>query len=423
MSFPDSCIWAGTVRSPLPQLGSRRGPRSKVTIFTARFGQSRVKVRGNRRCTSRHSRLAPPGQHGAVLVRSRTPVRCGRESSLPSHALAWRCGDGRVRSAAAYTYTGCTCSRSTISDGHLSVADPDRETLSDRKRSRQRWRFVAERTGENSPTPTVCGSTNCGTRSGCRHRESGHHGHPDPSGREPEAAGDRGCRDYRPRPVAGPSRRHCLPDYLLAARTGDGGAPVGAVAAPGSGMCGTPGVPIWPASHGSDDANVAIANGQSCLPGVATTAQLMPSVFPSAQSELAAWVWSPGLPPASRPPNPTALLLAFELWYCVWGLLEIANHPAAPVYGPCFSMTVVGSKASYAATLPWNSRWMVCSLVPATGARSPATSTKALNRSGCITVKSTAQVPPIDQPTTPQLAAPELVPNVELTYGTTSLVR
>ena len=31
-------------------------------------------------------------------------------------------------------------------------------------------------------------------------------------------------------------------------------------------------------------------------------------------------------------------------------------------------------------------------------------SSNALNMSGCMTARSTAQVPPIDQPTTPQLA-------------------
>ena len=38
------------------------------------------------------------------------------------------------------------------------------------------------------------------------------------------------------------------------------------------------------------------------------------------------------------------------------------------------------------------------------GDRSPAMSTNALNISGCIAARSTAQVPPIDQPTIPQLA-------------------
>src|SRR5258708_35589599 len=66
-------------------------------------------------------------------------------------------------------------------------------------------------------------------------------------------------------------------------------------------------------------------------------------------------------------------------------------------------------------------RAMVWSLVPALGPMSPATSTKVLNNSGCITVRSTAHVPPIDQPTTPQLAL--LTPKVPVTYGGTSLVR
>ncbi len=50
-------------------------------------------------------------------------------------------------------------------------------------------------------------------------------------------------------------------------------------------------------------------------------------------------------------------------------------------------------------------------------------STKLLNRSGCITVRSTAHVPPIDQPTMPQSAGLALVPKCAFTYGTTSLVR
>ena len=49
-------------------------------------------------------------------------------------------------------------------------------------------------------------------------------------------------------------------------------------------------------------------------------------------------------------------------------------------------------------------------------------SSNALNMSGCITVRSTAHVPPIDQPTTPQLARLELTPNFEIMYGTTSFV-
>src|ERR1044071_9654219 len=68
-------------------------------------------------------------------------------------------------------------------------------------------------------------------------------------------------------------------------------------------------------------------------------------------------------------------------------------------------------------------RVMVCSLVPALGPVSPAMSTKVLNSSGCITVRSTAQVPPIDQPRTPQFALAVLTPNVDSTYGGTSLVR
>jgi hypothetical protein len=58
----------------------------------------------------------------------------------------------------------------------------------------------------------------------------------------------------------------------------------------GSGVCATPGLPIWPASQGSDEANTWAANGQVCPPGVATTAQAIPFARPSAHSELAAWV-------------------------------------------------------------------------------------------------------------------------------------
>src|ERR1700758_1114730 len=63
------------------------------------------------------------------------------------------------------------------------------------------------------------------------------------------------------------------------------------------------------------------------------------------------------------------------------------------------------------------------SLVPALGPMSPAMSTNELNSSGCITVRSTAQVPPIDQPTTPQRDGSELTPKLETMYGTTSLVK
>ena len=99
---------------------------------------------------------------------------------------------------------------------------------------------------------------------------------------------------------------------------------------------------------------------------------------------------------------------------------EPARHAAV---GAVPVITVVGSKAAQAAALPPNSRAMVCSLVPALGPRSPAMSTNALNRSGCMTVRSTAQVPPIDQPATPQLARFGLTPKFETMNGTTSLVR
>src|SRR5579875_2117822 len=66
---------------------------------------------------------------------------------------------------------------------------------------------------------------------------------------------------------------------------------------------------------------------------------------------------------------------------------------------------------------------MVCALVPELGPRSPAMSTNVLNSSGCITVRSTAHVPPIDQPTTPQLDRSGLTPKVDTMNGSTSLVR
>lgn len=86
-------------------------------------------------------------------------------------------------------------------------------------------------------------------------------------------------------------------------------------------------------------------------------------------------------------------------------------------------MTVVGSKAAHAAALLPNRRLMLCFLFPAFGLRSPAISSNALNMSGCMTVKSTAQVPPIDHPAMPQLAGLVLTPKWEIMYGTMSLVR
>ena len=66
--------------------------------------------------------------------------------------------------------------------------------------------------------------------------------------------------------------------------------PAGRTGGPGSGTAGTPGVPIWPASQGSEAVNTRAANGQSCLPDCATTAQLMPSALPSAHRVFAAAV-------------------------------------------------------------------------------------------------------------------------------------
>ena len=59
----------------------------------------------------------------------------------------------------------------------------------------------------------------------------------------------------------------------------------------GSGMTGRPGVRSWLASHGNAAANARAANGQSCLPGWAITAHLIPLALPVAHSELAAAVW------------------------------------------------------------------------------------------------------------------------------------
>ena len=77
------------------------------------------------------------------------------------------------------------------------------------------------------------------------------------------------------------------------------------------------------------------------------------------------------------------------------------------------SITVLGSNAAQASAFPPNNRAMVCVLLPAFGKKSPATSRNALNFSGCITVRSTAQVPPIDHPATPQLDRSRLTPKFE----------
>ena len=51
---------------------------------------------------------------------------------------------------------------------------------------------------------------------------------------------------------------------------------------------GTPGVRSWPAIQGSAVAKACDAKVQSCLPGAATTAQVIPLALPSAHSEFAA---------------------------------------------------------------------------------------------------------------------------------------
>src|SRR6201999_2308656 len=94
-----------------------------------------------------------------------------------------------------------------------------------------------------------------------------------------------------------------------------------------------------------------------------------------------------------------------------------------PVYRPCLAITVAGSKAAQASVSPPKSRAMVCAFVPASGPTLPAMSTNELNNSGCMTVRSSAHVPPMDQPAMPQRAGSGLTPNFEIMYGTTSLVR
>src|ERR1700754_3913137 len=86
-------------------------------------------------------------------------------------------------------------------------------------------------------------------------------------------------------------------------------------------------------------------------------------------------------------------------------------------------MTVRGSNAAQAAASPPYRRLIVCCLVPELGPRSPPMSSKVENMSGCITVRSMAHVPPMDQPTTPQFAGSDDAPNREITNGRTSFVR
>ena len=66
---------------------------------------------------------------------------------------------------------------------------------------------------------------------------------------------------------------------------------------------------------------------------------------------------------------------------------------------------------------------MVCAFVPVLGAISPSILTKVLNKSGYFTVRLTAQVPPVDQPSTAQFAGSSLTPKVSIMNGTTSSVR
>src|SRR5689334_11494702 len=197
--------------------------------------------------------------------------------------------------------------------------------------------------------------------------------------------------------VGSSGMRPTVPVYLPAACSfwlegrGGGGAGSGPV---GNETGDTPGVPSREASQGRPATNARAANGQSCLPGCVTTAQSIPFALPVAHNEFAAAVWSLGL------------AAAFTTIGCGRddGVPLMANHPATPLYCPWRVITVIGSNAAYAAALPPNSRAMVWALLPELGVKSPAMSSNALNMSGCITVRSTAQVPPIDHPTTPQLA-------------------
>src|ERR1700761_7663970 len=218
-----------------------------------------------------------------------------------------------------------------------------------------------------------------------------------------------------------------MPRYPCQRPTGSArgaGADMGGQVA-GAGVLGTPGVSSRPASQGSAAAKALLAKGQSCLPGWATMAQLMPLARPRAHNDSAAEIWSSGLMTASRPLRATSLASVTDRPRRRFGGLldDTSNQPETPMYRPCLAMTVAGSKAAQASALPPNSRAMVCALVPVSGPMLPAMSTNELNNSGCMTVRSSAHVPPMDQPTMPQCAGSGLTPNFEIMYGTTSLVR
>src|SRR5271170_8367084 len=98
-----------------------------------------------------------------------------------------------------------------------------------------------------------------------------------------------------------------MPRYPCQRPTGSAwGAGAGGQVA-GAGILGTPGVSSRPASQGSAAAKALLANGQSCLPGWATMAQLMPLARPSAHNDSAAEIWSLGFVTDSRSLRATSL--------------------------------------------------------------------------------------------------------------------
>src|ERR1700739_1329399 len=83
-------------------------------------------------------------------------------------------------------------------------------------------------------------------------------------------------------------------------------------------------------------------------------------------------------------------------------------QPAVPEYVPCLAITVLGSNASHCAALPPYSRSIVCALSPELGPRSPAMSSKVLNRSGCTPARPPAHAPPSDIPHPPTNPPPPI---------------
>src|ERR1700733_1673471 len=89
----------------------------------------------------------------------------------------------------------------------------------------------------------------------------------------------------------------------------------------------TSGVPSVAASHGNDAANASAANGQSCLPGWVTTAQLIPLAPAMVHKALAAASWPSGLAALVLP----RLGLAACATLCAPGGVGMSNHPDNPV--------------------------------------------------------------------------------------------